>query len=84
MTTPTEPPSWAFVPDQDVHCPECDVLLSGLYWITASVERKVRTIGMSLLPCGHVLDMPPWSLEFRGRAGNGRVKKPSLRKGSTR
>jgi len=51
----------------------CKALLSGLDWITGEQQ------GMSLVPCGHVLDTPPWHLDWRGWTSNGRVKAPSFR-----
>ncbi len=53
MTTPVEPPQWEFSRAQDLHCPVCKALLSGLDWITGEQQ------GMSLVPCGHVLVRHP-------------------------
>jgi hypothetical protein len=65
---PADAPNWAFSPDHDVRCPECDAHLSGLNWITDGTYAT----GMSLVPCGHELSTQQWELVFSGRAGGER------------
>lgn len=60
-------PDWAFSPDQNLKCPECDAVLAGLDWVMTGDEPEIKATGMNLVPCGHVLDMAVWELKFSGR-----------------
>ncbi len=71
-------PDWSFSSAQDLHCPLCDELLSGLNWTVAqdgeyllaeevTVQPAPHVSAMVLIPCGHELPVPPWELKFSGR-----------------
>lgn len=61
---PEAAPNWAFSPDHDIRCPECDAKVSGLNW-TLTDEDKLT--GMVLVPCAHELSTDIWELTFTGR-----------------
>jgi hypothetical protein len=61
---PEQAPNWAFSPDHDIRCPECDAALSGLNW---KLDEDDRLTHMVLVPCGHELPTSVWELSFSGR-----------------
>jgi len=75
---PADEPDWKFSHDQDMRCPQCNVLLSGLDWIISEPETETLAPGvtmtpgpqvtaMRLIPCGHVLFTSEWELKYTGR-----------------
>lgn len=61
---PDGAPNWAFSPDHDIRCPDCDAKLSGLNWVLTDEDELT---GMALVPCGHQLSTSVWELSFSGR-----------------
>lgn len=60
---PETAPDWAFSPEHDIKCPECDTKTSGLNW---KLKDEVVT-SMVLVPCGHELPISTWELAYSGR-----------------
>jgi hypothetical protein len=69
VTTPVEPPNWAFGPDQKIKCPTCKTSLSGINWIEGTPEGATEpmAVGMTVIPCGHEFLTPPWRYDVSGR-----------------
>jgi len=64
MTEPTAAPDWAFSPDQNLKCPDCEAAVAGLNW---KHDTTGLVAAMDLVPCGHELSTDVWELKFSGR-----------------
>lgn len=69
-----EAPNWAWGPDQDVHCPECQEITRGLNYTGAAGDEEAPTT-MTLVPCGHVLPMDQWTITPTGHHGQLELKR---------